>query len=93
MWPTNTGDTKSNNRTNSKIAAWSSTARNAKTHISMNVIMSQMTKLQSLALADWPEKEFLLKISLLGVFGKIESWAADSRPDVLVDYHKCFFSG
>ena len=41
-------------------------------------------------LADRPEKAFLLKISLLGVFGKIASWAADIRPDVLADCSKCF---
>ena len=41
-------------------------------------------------LADRPEKAFLLKIPLLGVFGKIASWAADIRPDVLADCSKCF---
>ena len=41
-------------------------------------------------LAERPEKAFLSKISLLGVFGKITSWAADIRPDVLADCHKCF---
>ena len=42
------------------------------------------------SLADSPEKAVLLKISLLGVFGKIASWTADTRPDILADCHKCF---
>ena len=33
---------------------------------------------------------FLSKISFLGIFGNIASWAADSRPDILADYHECF---
>ena len=41
-------------------------------------------------LADRPEQAFLLKISLLEVFDKIVSCAANIRPDVLADCHKCF---
>ena len=42
------------------------------------------------ALADRPEKAFTLKTSLLGVYGRIASWATDIDPDVLPDCNNCF---
>ena len=33
-------------------------------------------------LADRPEKAFVLKTSLLGIHGRIASWAADIDPDI-----------
>ena len=42
------------------------------------------------ALADRPEKAFVLKICLLGTYGKIASWAASFDPDQLSDCKQCF---
>ena len=41
-------------------------------------------------LADRPEKAFVLKTSLLGIHGRIASWATDIDPDILSDCNKCF---
>ena len=41
-------------------------------------------------LADRPEKVFTLKTSLLGVYGRIASWATNIDPDVLPDCNDCF---
>ena len=41
-------------------------------------------------LADRPEKAFMLKISLLGTYGQISSWAAAIEPNVLADCKRCF---
>ena len=41
-------------------------------------------------LADRPEKAFTLKTSLLGVYGKVASWAADVDPKVLPDCDVCY---
>ena len=37
------------------------------------------------ALADRPEKAYTLKTALLGLYGRIASWATDIVPDVLSD--------
>ena len=42
------------------------------------------------ALADRPEKAFVLKTCLLGTYGKIASWAANTNPDQLSDCKVCF---
>ena len=42
------------------------------------------------ALADRPEKAYTLKTSLLGIYGKIASWASDIVPDLLADCKGCF---
>jgi len=41
-------------------------------------------------LADRPEKAFVLKTSLLGIHGRMASWAADIDPDILSDCKECF---
>jgi hypothetical protein len=41
-------------------------------------------------LADRPEKAFILKTSLLGIYGQIASWAADVEPNILADCKKYF---
>ena len=41
-------------------------------------------------LVDRPEKAFVLKTSLLGIHGRIASWAANIEPDILADCKKCF---
>ena len=42
------------------------------------------------ALADRPEKSFILKTALLGTFGRIASWATEIYADSLADCPKCF---
>lgn len=41
-------------------------------------------------LADRPEKAFTLKTSLLGIYGKVASWATDVDPKVLLDCDLCY---
>ncbi len=42
------------------------------------------------ALADGPEKVFILKTTLLGAYGKIASLAAEIQTNILPDCKKCF---
>ena len=41
-------------------------------------------------LADRPKKAFMLKTSLLGIHGRIASWAADIEADIMADCKRCF---
>ena len=42
------------------------------------------------ALADRPEKAYTLKTALLGLYGRMASWATDIVPDLFADCKNCF---
>ena len=41
-------------------------------------------------LGDRPEKGFVLKTLLLGIYGRIASWVADIEADIMADCKKMF---